>query len=443
MTAGRRLILLLALPALLLAGLAIVYWLSPRPIAFTPGRAAADVSTRSDIRLQFSAPLAAPYPELQLSPPLSGRQRYEGDSLILIPDAPLAPGRAYTVTLQGRAAGARLPCLRCSTLRWQFSTAEPAILYVAWDAGDNPQLMRQPANGGGAQPLTAAPGGIGDYAVSPRGERILYSARREDGGSDLWMVSRSGEGARPLLACPGATCEGASWAPDGRRLVFVRRLLEEEGSGPPRLFWLDADTGDTQPVFADEGQQGLFPRFSASGDWLAFVDPGPPAEVLAFPLGGGAPQLLPGEIAAPVSWHPREERFLSPVITYEGESALIHLFEVDVTTQAIEDISGDVGSEDGGAAWSPDGELIAFARRLARTPVGRQVWLMRGGEEVRPLTSDPESNFSNLSWSPDGQSLLVQRFAVGGQSGPEIWLLAADDGALTHVAPGILPAWLP
>lgn len=444
MIAGRRPILLLALPALLLALLAAAYWLSPRPASFTPARGEGDASTQTEIRVHFSSPLAAPYPELQLSPAVGGQQRYDQNSLIFVPDAPLAPGERYTATLVGEAAGARLPCLRCSSLGWQFTTAKPAVLYIAWDAGDNPQLVRQAASGGEAQPLTAAPRGIGDYAVSPRGDRIVYSARREDGGSDLWLVSRSGQGARPLLACPGAACEGASWAPDGRRLVFVRRLLEEEGAGPPRLFWLDADTGDNQPVFADEGQQGLFPRLSASGEWLAFVDPGPPPEVLAFPLDGGAPQLLPGEIAAPVSWHPHEERFLGPVLLYEGERTMIHLFEAAVNTRAIQDVSGDVASEDGGAAWSPDGEWIAFARRLARTPLGRQVWLMRpGGDEARPLTSDPDSNFSNLSWSPDGQTILAQRFAVGGQSRPEIWLIAAADATLARVAPGILPGWLP
>jgi hypothetical protein len=442
--ARRRLLWLLALPALLLAGLAAAYWLSPRPVSLSPSRGAAGVSTRTEIRLRFSSPLAAPYPQLQLSPPVPGEQRYEGNTLIFVPAAPLAPGQSYTVSLVGEPAGARLPCLRCPSLRWPFSTAEPAILYLAWDAGDNPQLFRQAATGGAAQPLTAAPYGIGDYAVSPRGDRIVYSARRADGGSDLWLAGRSGNGARLLLACPAAACDGAAWAPDGRRLVFVRRLLQEEGSGPPRLHWLDADTGDNQPVFADEEQQGLFPRFSANGKWLAFVGPGPSAGVPASPLDGGAPQLLPGELAAPASWHPHEERFLSPVILYEGERTMIHLFEVAVSTRAIQDVSGDVASEDGGAVWSPDGEWIAFARRPARTMVGRQVWLMRpGGDEARPLTSDPDSNFSNLSWSPDGQTILAQRFAVGGQSSPEIWLIPVDGGAPVRVAPGILPAWLP
>lgn len=445
MRAGKRLVV--ALLVLLTAALAIALWQIPRPVSFTPARAATDVSTQTEIRLQFSRALAPPFPQLHLAPAASGTQRYEENALVFVPDRPLAAATSYTVTLDGDVSGFRGACLLCGSLRWQFATATPAILYVTWDEANHPQLVRRASADDDAevQPLTAAPLGIDDYAVSPRGDTIIYSARRDDGGSDLWLTGRSGEGSRLLLACPGATCDGASWVPDSRRLVFVRRPLTDDGPGAPRLYWLDAQTGDSQPVFADESQEGMFPRFSANGEWLAFVEPGPPPSVLTYPLDGGPPQLLPGETAAPVAWHPHEDRFLTSVIIYEGERITIHLFEVAVNTRALEDVSGDVSTEDGGAAWSPAGDWIAFARRVARTPVGRQVWLMRpGGSEARPLTSDPDSNFSNLTWSPDGQLLLVQRFAIGEGSEPEIWLLEPATGELAPVAaPGIRPAWLP
>jgi dipeptidyl aminopeptidase/acylaminoacyl peptidase len=442
---ARRLVLALSL--LLVTSLAAYVWQTPRPVSFTPARAAGDVSTQTEIRLQFSRALAEPLPQMRLSPPAEGIQRYQENTLIFVPDQPLAPATSYAVTIEGDVSGLRGACLFCGSLRWQFETASPAILYATWDAANQPQLVRKASADDDAevQQLTAAPLGINDYDVSPRGDTIIYSARREDGGSDLWLTGRSGQGARQLLSCPGAACDGASWAPDGRRLVFVRRLLTDDGRGAPRLYWLDAQTGDNQPVFVDETHEGLFPRFSANGEWLAFIEPGPPPSVLAYPLGGGPPQLLPGETATPVAWHPHEDRFLSSVIIYEGERITIHLFEVAVNTRALEDVSGDVSTEDGGAAWSPAGDWIAFARKVARTPVGSQVWLMRpGGSEARPLTSDPDSNFSSLSWSPDGQQLLVQRFAIGEGSEPEIWLLEPATSKLAPVAaPGIRPAWLP
>jgi TolB protein len=320
---------------------------------------------------------------------------------------------------------------------------DPAVLFVAWDDGGLPQLYRSATDGSERRALTRAPLGITDYAVSPVGETIVYSANREDGGLDLWQVGPDGRGAEQLLACGGELCSGAVWAPDGQRLVYVRQPAE--GDGAPRLYWLEWPGGASEPVFPDNAQSGLLPRFSAGGEWLAFVRPGLLPSVVAYPLDGREPVELPGDSGAPVAWHPFDLSFLSSVVLYEGESSLTHLFAVQVETQAIQDISGAATTEDTSPAWSPDGQWVAFARKLARAPVGKQVWLMREeGGEARPLTSDPESNFSNLSWSLDGQQLLVQRFATPGGERPEIWLLEVESGKMSLVAPaGVLPAWLP
>ncbi|MDT8307851.1 MAG: Ig-like domain-containing protein [Anaerolineae bacterium] len=445
MTAGRRLRLTLALLAAVTVLLAIAYWRTPRIVALTPAPSSRDASTAAELRLRFSSPLRPPYPQLQLAPLVSGTQRFEDNTLVFSPAEPLAPATTYTVTLAGNAAGTAGPCLRCRLLRWSFQTASLAILYVAWDEDGNPQLWRT-EDGSQAEMLTAAGDGIGDYAVSPHGDTIVYSARRAGGGADLWRTGRDGQGTRALLPCPDALCDGAVWDPGAQRLVYVRRPLTESGPGVPRLYWLDAVSGATEPVFANPEQAGWFPRFSPNGEWLAFVEPGAPPSVLAYPLDGGAPQLLPGETTAAVGWHPRENRFLSSVIVYEGERISTHLYTVGAETGSIQDISGDLSTDDSGAAWSPAGDWIAFARKVARAPVGKQIWLMRpDGSEAQPLTSDPDSNFSNLSWSPDGQYLLAQRFALEGSGvGPEVWLVEPATGDKTLIAaPAFLPAWLP
>src|SRR5690606_6403065 len=321
----------------------------------------------------------------------------------------------------------------------------PALLYVAWDGDELPQLYRSAPDGSGQRALTAAPLGIRDYAFAPGAEAIVYSTNRDDGGSDLWRVAPDGSQNGLLLACPEMSCDGAMWAPDGQRLVYTRRPVDVDAGGGPRLFWLAWPGAATQPVFAGVEQTGLLPRFSAGGTWLAFVRPGGLPSVLAYPLDGGEPVELPGDTAAPAAWHPFDLSCLSSVVLYEGESTYTHLFAVQVETQAIEDLSGVAETEDTGAAWSLDGEWIAFTRKVARAPVGKQVWLMReDGSELHPLTSDPESNFSNLSWSADGERLLVQRFAMTGGERPEVWLLEVESGALSLVAqPGSAPSWLP
>ena len=57
---------------------------------------------------------------------------------------------------------------------------------------------------------------------SPKGDVIVYTSRQ--GNHDLWAVSPDGSNPRRLTAGPGSN-EGASWAPNGRHLVFQSSRL--------------------------------------------------------------------------------------------------------------------------------------------------------------------------------------------------------------------------
>ena len=57
---------------------------------------------------------------------------------------------------------------------------------------------------------------------SPKGDVIVYTSRQ--GNHDIWAVSPDGSNPRRLTAGPGSN-EGASWAPNGRHLVFQSSRL--------------------------------------------------------------------------------------------------------------------------------------------------------------------------------------------------------------------------
>jgi TolB protein len=109
-------------------------------------------------------------------------------------------------------------------------------------------------------------------------------------------------------------------------------------------------------------------------------------------------------------------------------------------------LSPEAGVDDGLPAWSPDGEWIAFGRKLPRTQNGRQLWLMRpDGSEARALTDDPAVQHGPPHWSPDGRYLLFQRYRLlEPGSLPEICILDVENGEIVQVAVNAyLPTWLP
>jgi TolB protein len=109
-------------------------------------------------------------------------------------------------------------------------------------------------------------------------------------------------------------------------------------------------------------------------------------------------------------------------------------------------LSPETGVDDGLPAWSPDGEWIAFGRKLPRTQNGRQLWVMRpDGSEARALTDDPAVQHGPPHWSPDGRYLLFQRYRfLEPGSLPEICILDVENGEIVQVAVNAyLPTWLP
>ena len=81
---------------------------------------------------------------------------------------------------------------------------------------------------------------------SPRGNVIVYTSRQ--GNNDLWAVNVDGSNPRRLTAGPGSN-EGASWAPNGRHLVFQSNRL-----GSWQLFAMLADGSEQEPVTRSPGE---------------------------------------------------------------------------------------------------------------------------------------------------------------------------------------------
>lgn len=346
------------------------------------------------------------------------------------------------------------------------STPEvPPILFLRPDEAGRAQLYLLLNENSSPQPLTDAGRGpeldVIDYAVSPAGDAIAYSAFIDGGATVLRRMSANGRNDRVILECPANECSSVVWAPDGRRLVYERRALGEDGrAGQPRLYWLDLETSQTQPLIEDDNTPNYGATFSPDGLWLSYVSPANEGIVL-YQLTDGRQRLLPSRVGRPAAWSPDSAHVVIGDLVVSGsilspggeeapetaqESASVYLYKVGLAEAGLrERLSPEMNIEDSVPAWSPDGQWIAFGRRPAQTVTGRQLWLMRpDGSEARALTNETTIFHGPPSWSPDGQLLLFQRYGLTSPNEvPEIWLLDITSAQTVFIAPDAYqPAWL-
>jgi Tol biopolymer transport system component len=335
-----------------------------------------------------------------------------------------------------------------------FHIDQASILYMNSDEQGQSQVFRVDLADDEPLPLTPNPVGVQGYTLSPDRTTVVYSAMREDGGSDLWMVKVDGHDPQELLACPEASCSGAVWAPDGQRLTYERINPPATGatSGMPSLWWFEMDTGETGPVFQDSQWPGFNPRWSPDGQWLSYVYPGS-GKMELYNLNDGRRNSVPTQTGAPVVWSPQSDALLVTNVWNAGQRTLIHLFRFDLASGTLTDLSevsnpsGKSPVMDSAVAWSPDGKWLAVVRReLTESGVtsGSRFWLMRpDGSQGRPLTEESDVIYGTPVWSPDNVYLLFHHYSLTESLATRIYILNVQTGELEEVVDsGSRPTWV-
>jgi nickel/cobalt transporter (NicO) family protein len=340
----------------------------------------------------------------------------------------------------------------------------PALLYIASDTAGNDQIFLLTKPGDTPAQLTRESSGVTGYSISPDGRTILYSVFRLDGGSAIWQIkldsNRAVMGAPArVLDCPQAECNSPVWYPDGSQVAYERLENTTDSVTIPRfsIWWLNLQTGKTEPVFQDGAFASTAPEFSPDGSWLSYISAASNT-LVAYNLQNSRTLSVPlgSQSAIPETWSPKRDILLFGSALPASSTSLVeqvnsaeglrplHIQTYSVATGKITDLGGTHGETDYFAAWSPDGQWIAVDRNVPGSDPSassNQVWLVKpDGTQAHVLLNEAGASYSGLGWSPDGRLLLYSRYkldySAGGVGRFDVCSTDITTGEATVLVPG-------
>lgn len=266
-----------------------------------------------------------------------------------------------------------------------FATGVGTLLFASDRTGTS-QLYSMREDGSKIVDLTPSIDGFdGDW--SPDGARIVFTTTRDEGLSIFVM---NADGSNPVSL--GVSGGGPRWSPDGRKILWsdgTIRVMNADGSQVVAL------TAGRSPHWSPDGTRITFDRIDRSGCIVDFC----PADIYVMAADGSQIRKLtnssnPSDQSTGAAWSPDGTR-----IAYARRCCLFGSNESGLWV-----ISPDGGSPTridnraatGRTVWSPDGSVIAFAALEANSTTSLTVIPSGGGKGI-VLAGSPASEFP-ASW---------------------------------------------
>ncbi len=283
-------------------------------------------------------------------------------------------------------------------------TPDGGMVVYAADRGSNLDVWLQHTNGGPPLRLTDDPAADWQPTLSPDGTHIAFRSERDGGG--LFVIPVLGGTTRRLSRFGYLP----QWAPDGRHLLFVERLVRTTDAAP---------------------------------------------SLYLVPFSGGEPRRVVEQLTARapvfccfrgVAWHP-DGRRISTLSTDFGTRWAFTTYSIDTDGVAVSDTSAAVGSDleadpnlgeerlFSSLAWAPSGNAVYF---LAYADGIRSLWrvaidprTLRWTAAPQRVTTGPVS-LRDFAISHTGTRMVFSTF----EDALRLWALPRDEASGSIVAAG-------
>ena len=258
----------------------------------------------------------------------------------------------------------------------------------------------------------------------------------EDEDLDVWVANWDGSNLTNLTEDFAESDSHPDWSPEGTQIVF-----DSWRSGKAEIYILQADGSGVRQL-TDGAEDNREPKWSPDGKWIAYhcsqaSETGIETRIcVVSPDGQPAVEPIAGTtpIWSPAS--PEGDVRLAFLCFQEGQSDICTVRPDGSGTANLTNSLADEHS----AAWSPDGNWLAFVSNRGNDIDIYKVCATCPGELVAVRLTDEVRYATWPAWSPDGSQI-----AYADEPGGTLLLVNADRSDAAYLTSGVLgpPIWRP
>jgi len=359
----------------------------------------------------------------------------------------------YFLARLPEAPGALFTCLDQTWLMAGGYPREPSgVFQLAFVGTDDyttegvTEILTLQSDGSNQSVLLHEPMLIMGLVSSPDGQRIAFwgcpgslandCLPGDDEDLDVWVVNWGGSHLTNLTEDSVQADSHPDWSPDGTQIVF-----DSWRSGKAEIYVMQADgTGVRQ--LTDGPEDNREPKWSPNGEWIAFhcsqaSEAGVETRICLVSL-DGQPAGEPISGTSPI-WSPANPDGAVRLAFLCFQTGQSDICTAHPNGSHVVNLT-DSPSDEHSAAWSPDGNWLAFVSNRGNDIDIYKVCTACPGEPVAVRLTDEPKYASWPAWSPDGDQLAYVDVGVG-----DLMLVNAHSSDATSLSSGVLspPIWRP
>lgn len=279
-------------------------------------------------------------------------------------------------------------------------------LWIASPPGAAPKAYEQP-------PFAKRTFIEADIHFSPDGKKIGVSMITGEHGPEFWVLPFP-RGQPKLLHFLSnlANLHEFSWMPNSRHaIVTVEFAMRNRG----QIWMVDTRLDRLRPLSISVASPAN-PSVSPDGRTLAFSANQSDFDLIEIPVHGGPTKTMLATAANEHSavWHPSDDAFAYVTDRNGSDEIWIHTRGTDRPVVTERDFSSGRTFYLDGPAFSPDGQRIAFTRRVRGGTTSIWISPVTGGPAVR--LAAVKTSHRSPSWSPDGDWITFVSVSGGKNS---------------------------